>query len=260
MRHHFLVLHFGAQCPWHRWVIKQAQRAARKLNAKVSVKDVTNQPALAKKYRMFFPFMTVIDDRIRMPSPVRAEALVQMIEGTFENKPASPMVYGRRVARAEIRSLTPGRIKATIPLCIGGVHPIAYRDKTQWAKEILNTSDCPLGFIACKGGRAMAAVEYLPSNLVPYPLPRKNRSIAYVTCIYPTELVDDYRPAVLQKLLSHLREEGYRELQVVAGRHTPFPNGPASFFRRHRFVEIKEVDRVCLAEGEEELILMSRKV
>jgi len=261
MKHHFLVLHFGAQCPWYRWVIDQAKRAAQELDAEVDVEDVIDHPELAEKHKMFFPFMTVIDGSSRFPGPATAEALIRMVKETAEPKPPSPMTYGEKAGRCVIHGLTPDNIKATIPLCIADVRPIADQEKVLWAKEMLRRSSCPLlGFIAFQGDKAKGVVEYLPSNLVPYPLPKKDPSIAFITCIYPTEPDVDYKSPVLERLLEHVREKGYRELQVVAGRRTPYPNGPVPFFRRHGFVELGEVDQWVGEEGKEELILMRKEL
>ncbi|MCI2426678.1 hypothetical protein LM597_04645, partial [Candidatus Acetothermia bacterium] len=253
---------FGAQCPWYRWVIDQASQAARELGAEVTVKDVMDHPELAERHRMFFPFMTVIDGNIRISAPVSAEVLIRIAKGTPEPKPTSPMAHGERAGPHLIHKLTPENIKATIPLCIANVRPIADREKVLWTKEMLKRSGCAqLGFIAFQGEKARGVVEYLPSSLVPYPLPKKDSSIAFITCIYPTKPDVDYKSPVLKRLLAHLREEGYKELHVIAGRQRPYPNGPLSFFRRHGFVELGEVDQLCVGElDEEELILMRREL
>ena len=262
MGHSLLVLHFGAQCPWYRWVIDQARRAAQELGAEVDVKDVTEHPELAAKHRMFFPFMIILDGKTRVTGPMEAEGLVRLVKETPEPKPTSPVTHGKRVGRCVIQGLTPDNIKATIPLCIADVRPIADREKALWAEEMLRRSGRPLlGFIAFQEDEAKGVVEYLPSTLVPYPLPKKDPSIAFITCIYPTEPDADYKSPVLERLLDHLREEGYRELQVVAGRRTPYPNGPVAFFLRHGFVELGELDRACLwGADEEELVLMCREL
>jgi hypothetical protein len=72
MLSHLLVLHFGAQCPWQPWAVEQARRAAEHLGGTVHVADVARQPELAARFRLFFPFMTVVDGSIRLPSPAPA--------------------------------------------------------------------------------------------------------------------------------------------------------------------------------------------
>lgn len=259
MKYHLLVLHFGAQCPWYRWVIEQAKQAAQKLNVEVTIRNVMDHPELAEKHKMFFPFMTIIDGKIRIIGPMGVEALIRLVKETPEPKPTSPVTHGEKVGPCLIQSLIPDNIKATIPLCIANLSPIADREKVLWAEEMLKRSGCSLlGFIAFQEDEAKGVVEYLPSNLVPYPLPKKEPSIAFITCIYPTEPDVDYKSPVLERLLDHLREEGYKELQVVAGRRTPYPNGPVAFFLRHGFVELEELDRVCLWEADEEKLILMR--
>ncbi len=257
MSHRIQVLHFGGQCPWHQWVIEQGRQAARELGAEFLVRDVTHHPELAEKHRMFFPFMTVIDDCQRIPSPVLAAELVAMVEQPSNQEPAPAMPYGTTVGEAAIKALTPATVPATIPLCIRGVQPIAARQKVRWAQQMMaRYRDSLLGFLACQGQEARGAVEFLPANLVPYPLPQKDPSIAFITCIYPTQRDVDHKSPVLAKLIQYLWEAGYARLQVVAGRWTHYPNGPASFFRQHGFFERGELDRITLTEGTEELLLM----
>jgi hypothetical protein len=258
-KHSFLFLYFGGQCPWHLWAKKQAEKAARKLGGNFVEKEITDNPGLAQKYRMFFPFMTVIDGKIRVPSPVKAETLIEMTKNPKQSKPPTPVKWGRKTKCLLIESLTPRNIKLCVPLCIAKTRPIGDRAKRNWADNIVLKTESPsLGFIAFEEEKARGAVEYLPSKLVPYPLPRKSRSIAFITCIYPTEPDFDYKSDLLHKLLFHLKEQDYRQVQVVAGENIPFPNGPASFFEKHGFVQLKKLDRINLIEGEETLILMKK--
>ncbi|MCL0094170.1 hypothetical protein M1O53_04235, partial [Dehalococcoidia bacterium] len=61
-------------------------------------------------------------------------------------------------------------------------------------------------------------------------------------------------------IVNYLPNQGYEKLQVIAGRRTPFPNGPTSFFLSHSFKVSGEVDSIVLEEGEEELVLMEREL
>ena len=66
---HILYLHCSSQCPWHHWTREQAEKAAGELNYTFEVVDVSESPEQARRYRMFYPFMTIIDGKIRLPSP-----------------------------------------------------------------------------------------------------------------------------------------------------------------------------------------------
>ncbi len=112
----------------------------------------------------------------------------------------------------------------------------------------------------------MGVVEFLPATVIPYPLPKKEPAIAFITCIY--SLSDgfdqgegpDYRGQVLDHLLGYLSKQAYRKVQVIAGRRTPYPNGPVPFFLSHGFKELTELDRVVLTVGREELVLMENDI
>lgn len=161
-----------------------------------------------------------------------------------------------------MEQLTTANLAHTFPLCnaprgCGGADA-----KSRWASE--TAAHIPhgvLGYIAYvkdlthPNGRAVAAVEFLPSTLVPYPIPRKDERSAFITCIYPTK-EPDYRHDVLWRLLADLPSYGYSRVLAIAGRNTPYPNGPVSFFREHGFTEVQVLDTEQLPDGIEELALM----
>ncbi|MFQ6088799.1 MAG: hypothetical protein ACE5K0_07865 [Candidatus Methanofastidiosia archaeon] len=74
-----LVLHFGGQCPWHEWQIEEVKKASEVLGCSYSVIDVEEEPELAEKYKMFFPFMMVIGDK-RVFSPTKSEDIIKMVD------------------------------------------------------------------------------------------------------------------------------------------------------------------------------------
>lgn len=117
-----------------------------------------------------------------------------------------------------------------------------------------------LGLTAYERGKAVGVVEFLPAHLVPYPLPEKEPTTAFILCIYSLEDGLDYRGQVLDNLIDYLPNRGYKKLQVIASRRTPFPNGPTSFFLSHSFRVSGEVDSIVLEEGEEELVQMEREL
>jgi len=259
MPHHLLVLHFGAQCPWQPWVVEQAQKTAEQLGGTVDVIDATQQVELAARYRFFWPFMTIIDETIRLPSPTPAKELVRIAKEGMTVPPSTPTTRGPKAQSESILPLTVNNIADTCPLCIRSTEHRGCQAKTAWATEMAQrVPDGILGFVAYHDDQAAGVVEFLPAPLVPYPLPEKTPDIAFITCIYSTENGADYRGHVLERLVKHLQATHYRQLQVVAGQRTPYPNGPEAFFKQHRFELVGELDRVMLREGEESLILLKR--
>jgi hypothetical protein len=213
--------------------------------------------------------MTIIDGWLRLPSPTKAATLIEITsKGTIEKNLTTPEAFGREAEVDEIKELKPRDFERICPaLCIvhrtlcKGVESTATKKKIAWANEALqklNSQD--IGFYALKDGQIKSVVEYLPSTHIPYPIPTKDTSIAFITCIYPTGPNFDYKSAVLRKLLRHLKELNYKEVQVIAGRRTPYPNGPVPFFIKHGFSEIEKLDKEILNEGVEELILMKKSL
>jgi len=260
MTHHFLVLHFGAQCPWQPWVVEQAQQAAEQLDGTVHVADVAKQPELAAYYRLFFPFMTVVDGT-RVVSPLLAEELLHIAADGLVVPPATFTSWGPPAQAEAILPLTAVNITDTCGLCIRADKWRGCQAKAKWAASITRkVSDGVLGFVAYQGSEAVGVVEFLPAPLIPYPLPDRKPDVAFITCIYSTEDRADSRGQLLEWLAGYLQSTGYRELQVIAGQHTAYPNGPQTFFLQYSFQPVSELDRIALREGEEVLVLLRRKL
>jgi len=203
--------------------------------------------------------MTVINEKIRLPSPTSADELVKIAQEGISAKPTILHTPGSVAKADKVQPLTIENLMDTCPLCIPNGEPRGCQAKQAWAVQN-KVQKGIFGFIAYKKRKAVAAAEFLPTTLVPYPLPEKNSALAFITCIYPGEDTIDHRDQVLETLRDYLANRGYKALHVITGRRTPFPNGPVSFFLSHGFKELSEIDRVILREGEEELILMEKSL
>ena len=62
----------------------QARQAAAETSREFRLVDVSEQPELAARYRLFYPFMTVVDQTLRLPSPMPASELVRIIDQGVE--------------------------------------------------------------------------------------------------------------------------------------------------------------------------------
>lgn len=256
----FLVLHLAGQCPWVPWVVEQARQAAAETGATVEVADVATQPQLAHSHGLFFPFMTVIDGQVRVPAPTPATALIRRADAAGRmpagSSPALPDIVPPAVGDepARVIPLTAVNIADGCALC-GSPGSSGCQLKAAWAgSAAMSLPDHGLGFIAYVGDRPVAAVEVLPAMAVPYPLPDAGDGDAFITCLYPTQ-APDYRGLVLGRLLAELRRSGCRRALVVAGRRTPFPNGPLPFLAEHGFREVCGLATEQLTDGTEELVL-----
>lgn len=257
---HFL--HFGAQCPWKAWMKEQAREAAGLLGAEFDATDVTGRPELAERHGMFFPFLTVINGLLRFPAPAPARRLVELAREGISHCIQLPERMSRSVQGDRLRRLTPRAVVQACRLCLPQDFPAAGRNEKQaWAEGIVQqVKSRDLGLLLFDGGKPVAAVEHLPSVLVPYPLPRKERTLGFITCLYSHGNGLDYRPQVLESFLKLAHRHGYTEVQVVAGRAGPYPNGPAAFFLRHGFRELARLGSVTLEDGYDQMVLLGRPV
>lgn len=255
----FLVLHFGAQCPWHSWAIEEVRKAADHASGTCEVIDVLKKPEYAVRYRQFCPFLILINDSIRLSSPMSADELVRIAREGIEAKPTILQVMSPEAEAERVEPLTIENMTDTCMICNWRRDSQEYRAKLTWVSQIkAEVPDGIVGFIAYEKGKAVSFVEFLPSPLIPYPLPEKNAKVAVINCLYPLEDGPDYRSQVLKRLIDHLRSLGYSKLQVISGRRTLAPNGPVSFFLPYEFKEVKEVDKLVLKRGAEELVLMEK--
>ncbi len=259
---HFLVLHFGFQCPWTTWSIGQAQLAADRTGGTLDVVDVMAKPDLAEEHHLFFPFLTVINQRLRLPSPTQADTLARLARfGPLNTKPTQPQTPVPAATPERIHPLGEYNYEDACLLC----HPGGARQGRQAKGEWLSYMQAglprgALGYVAYRRESPVGVVEFLPANLVPYPLPEKRASYALITCIYGLARGPDYRAALLERLFTHLAEHGYERVQAVAGRRSAFPNGPLPFFLANGFSELFVIDQVLLNEGWEELVLVEKPI
>ncbi len=254
-----LFLHCDGQCPWHLWMKEQVVEAARELGYNVEIVDLTRDPEMAERYRVFFPFLTIIRGEIRTSGPVPARELVRIAREGMEASKTVPKPLKPQGRAQTISSLTAENVCDTCRLCNYDTAE-SRGAKRKWAGQIKEaTRDKVVGLISYDGDEPVAAVEFVPSTLVPYPLPEKQPTTAFITCVYSREGdALDYRGQVLEHLISLLPTMGYEKVQVMSGRRTPYPNGPGPLFVLHGFEEVAEVGDAILSLGREEIVLMGR--
>jgi hypothetical protein len=154
-------------------------------------------------------------------------------------------------------ALTPNNIEVACTFCMADTEAQAIQSKRQWA---LRYGEAVLGYLAYEGESMVGGIEFLCASRVPFPLPDRQPTTAFITCLYSTEDAQDYRAQLLEYLLTQLSGSSYQRVQVVAGRHLAYPNGPEPIFSAQGFREVAILDRVVLNEGEDTLVLMERRL
>jgi hypothetical protein len=240
-------------------VIEEVRKAAARASGTCEVIDVLEKPKYAVRYRQFCPFLILINNSIRLSSPMSADELVKIAREGIEAKATMLQTLGPEAQAETVEPLTIENLTDTCVICNWRRDSLEYQAKLTWVSQVKEgVPDGIVGFIAYEKGKAVSFVEFFPSPLIPYPLPEKNAKLSVINCLYPLEDGPDYRNQVLRRLIDYLPQQGYEKVQVIAGRRTLTPNGPVPFFLAHGFKEVKEVDKLLLKRGVEELVLMEK--
>ena len=122
--------------------------------------------------------------------------------------------------------------------CLGSADAGLCRGKAEWVKDTMELAGAThLGRLHMVDGVCVGGAEYLPSELVPYPIPDKRKGNAFLTCSYMSAGDRDVRTQPLDALIEDLRCLGYDCLSVAAATEGSFPNGPVDWFEQKGFVD-----------------------
>lgn len=238
---------------------EQIEKAAQTLDGTYTIIDLTEEPEYAQRHRVFFPMMTILKGEIKLVAPLPARELVRLYhEGVDLGKTTTREMKPQATAD-KIVVLNSVNIPHTCELCNYSTDE-AKISKLMWWESIKRDSNIDsLGLISYVEKIPVAAVEAVPIDSVPYPLPSKDETAMFITCIYSLERSEvDYRGQLLERLSEKLSGQGYERVQVISGRRTAYPNGPISLFKGYGYVELVELDCVLLREKEEEIVLLEK--
>ena len=225
--------HWSYQCPINAEMIDLLREYEGSFELRLH--DITGRPELAKEMRMFYPTLTVVDGRYRFYSPLDRAFLDALCGGTIPAEEPYRPSLGTRELVGEIVPLTRENC-AIAGRCTGrtgaGCESCAAR-KARFLEE------CRLeifGFLNLHEGGLAGGAEYLPSLLVPYDIPRGERT-AFITCVYLSDPEFDGKSAPLRALERYLAGTYDRAL-VVSEEEGVFPNGDVAFFLRNGYRDL----------------------
>ena len=214
--------YWGMQCPLNHEMVKLLEQFKDDFN--IVLHDVDKNAELVVQQRMFFPFLTVVDNKMRFFSPITRQFLMQLLNGeVIEEKPYIIQLARERY-KGEIVPLTRENIHVA-GKCTGREHATACRMKVDF---LSNHFDGIYGYLNIENGDLLGGAEYIPSKLVPYNVPKDDK-YAFLTCLYLSSSNYDYKALPLQALEVHLKKH-YDKIIAISDELGVFPNGNLKWF------------------------------
>lgn len=193
--------------------------------------DITSDPALARHLRMFYPTLTVVNNRFRFYSPVSRSFLDRLCSGTIpEEMPYCPAL-GTQTVSGTIVPITRDNYHTACG-CTGRTACGGCDSKIRFLE---NSGLSVFGFMNLNGNTLLGGAEYMPSVLVPYDIPHEEKT-AFLTCIYLSDSRFDHKTAPLKALEEYL-SQSYDKICAVTDEKGIFPNGDMAFFQRNGYTD-----------------------
>lgn len=218
---------WGYQCSLHGQMIRLLNRYRDRLE--ITCLDVSKVSGLARQMGMFFPMLTVVQETRRYFSPLREAFLDALCRGELPEERPYRLKLGTKEVAGSLALLTKDNFQVA-ETCTGRLCKTDCMEKITWLQELGQTV---YGCVNLAGTRPLGGVEFLPSLLVPNAVP-KGRDIAFLTCVYLSEAVWDYKSPPLRRLEAYLART-YRVVELISDEKGTFPNGDLAFFLRNGY-------------------------
>ena len=228
--------YLGNQCPHNCYLLARIKTIAWGERVKLHLFDITDDPETCKKYQVFSPNMLIVNDTYRLHGPFTKER----VEALLQDEDTEPKRYvvdqSDDVVTGDLTPITSNSVLSTSTICSGADDEGLCRGKSEWVERVLRTAGLEhIGYIHSYGGKCVGGAEFLPSTMVPYPIPDKRKDNAFLTCSYLSDADHDYKTHPLERLVEDLREWGFETLSVVVSSEGVFPNGPLPWFEKKGF-------------------------
>jgi hypothetical protein len=187
--------------------------------------DFSKDPGLAKKYHIFFPTLTIIDNKYRFYNPLRKRFLDYLIKGQIPHEEPYRPEIGREKVEKLAEPLTADNLVLACDCCGSKTDANCYMKR----RFLSDAGQELYGYIhKDEYGHLLGGAEFLPSKLVPYDIP-KGDDMAFITCVYMTDSKFDYKSYPLKKLELSL-SQSFNKILAITDEVGVFPNGDLQFF------------------------------
>lgn len=226
------------QCPHNCYLLARIKTLAWRERARLHLFDIWSDPETCVKYRIFSPTMLLVNDTYRLHGPFTAERVTALLSGEDIEPRAYYVKQSDDVVRGDLAPITPETVLGTGATCAGADDEGLCMGKSEWVRDVLKATGLDhIGYTHAYSGACVGGAEFLPSEIVPYPIPDKRRGNAFLTCSYLSDEEKDYRMHPLERLCDDLKAWGFDTLSVAASKDSVFPNGPTSWFEKKGFTD-----------------------
>lgn len=233
--------YWGDQCPHNSKMKKLLENLNRPEDCKVNIFDISNDFDAALGKNIFSPTLSIFNDDLRLHGPIKKDRIEEILNG---DKPL-PMQYkvemNTNIIMGELRDITEETIFDTCKPCALTWDRTICSDKAAWIKNIRTKFNLPhLGKLHYLDNECVGGAEFVPSVIVPYPIPRSNDA-AFLTCVFLSDDTADYKSFPLQSLEKELPKLGYNSLMAIASEESCFPNGPLEWFLERDYIDLGQL-------------------
>jgi hypothetical protein len=228
--------YFGNQCPHNCYLLARVKTIAWQEHVPLQLFDLTEDPSPCEKYRIFSPNLLIINDKYRLHGPFTKDRVHALLDDENTEPLDCSVRQSDVVVRGDLRPITAQSVLSTSDACAGVDDEGLCRGKSEWVGRVLKENGLKhVGYLHFLDGKCVGGAEFLPSNIVPYPIADKHPDDAFLTCSYVSNDKKDYRTRPLERLIEDLKAWTFRTLSVAASVDSVFPNGPTKWFEKKGF-------------------------
>ena len=233
--------YWGDQCPHSHILKRQLSLWLDDSPFTVNYYDISSNLQLAEDLNIYSPNLLIFNGKIRWNGPISRETLRVIAQGEMPQKEPYKVDISDNIVTGSLIKLTEETVFDTYKSCASQYNKECCNSKAEWIKKIRKEYELPcLGLLHFINGECVGGAEFVPSEIVPYSIPRE-KTKAFLTCAYLSDENADYKNYPLRKLEEILAEIGYKELIAIASEEVVFPNGPLEWFLNQDYEDLGEL-------------------
>lgn len=219
--------YWDMQCPINNEMLRLLEKYSE--DFEITLYNVKDNFEIARQQRLFFPTLTVVNGVNRYFSPISDKFFDSLLNNKYPQEKPFIIEHGREKYTGEIIPLTERNMEVA-GTCTGGNCSENCQKKFEFLKDYCLDI---FGFINVEKNKLLGGVEYVPSKIVPYDIP-KSEDIAFLTCVYTSSDRYDYKSVPLKALEGYLKDK-YSKIIAISDEVGTFPNGDLKWFLDNGF-------------------------